>query len=92
MTAQIALVFVIFFKIFPWIVLFDVITSWSVLFGFRIRIPFVRSLLDPCYEFVHRWFPVSFAGLDFAPLILILGCAIAEALIIQFVPSVTVLL
>ncbi|MDQ1343287.1 MAG: hypothetical protein QG650_6, partial [Patescibacteria group bacterium] len=87
-----ALALLIFSVIFRWIVFLDVILSWSVLFGFRVKIPFVRALLDPCYDSVRRHLPVSFSGLDFAPIILILATLVAEAAIITFVPSVTVLL
>lgn len=85
-----ALVPLIFLSILRWIVIFDVILSWSALFGFRIRIPFVRSLLDPLYRFIRAHFPVSFSGLDFAPIVLLLGIFVAEWGIIRLVPSVTV--
>lgn len=90
MIDQIALALVIFLTLFRWIVFFDVILSWSALFGFRIRIPFVRALLDPCYAFIERTLPVSFAGLNFAPIFLIFGVVFAESAIRSLVPSVIV--
>lgn len=89
MLDQIALVLVVFLTLFRWIVFFDVILSWTAVFGFRIRIPFVRALLDPCYAFMERTLPVSFSGLNFAPIFLILGAILTESVLRSFFPSVT---
>lgn len=71
MLDQIALALIVFLVLFRWIVFFDVILSWVAVFGIQVRIPFIRSLLDPCYAYVQRVLPVSFAGLNFSPIFLI---------------------
>ncbi len=50
----------VFFGILRWIVILDVILSWSVLFGVQIRIPFIRGVLDPLYAKIRKVFPTTF--------------------------------
>ncbi len=60
MIVQLALAVLVFLWIFQWIVIIDVILSWAPLLGFRVSIPFVRGLLDPCYAFIAKYVPSSF--------------------------------
>ncbi len=89
MLDQLALALVVFLTLFRWIVFFDVILSWTAVFGFRINVPFVRALLDPCYAFMEKRFPVSFSGLNFAPIFLILAAIVVESVLRASFPSVT---
>jgi YggT family protein len=87
---QISLVCIIFLSILRWVIILDIILSWSVLFGVRVQIPFVRSLLDPVYRFVRSNLPTTFSGLDFAPLIVLLGIYFLEGVVLSLNPGVTV--
>ena len=81
MLTQIALVAIVFLWLFRWLVFIDVILSWAPVLGYRITIPFLRGLMEPCYEFISRRLPVSFAGLNFGPFLLMLALLIVEAFI-----------
>ena len=89
MAVQFALALLVFLWIFQWIIIIDVILSWAPLLGYRVNIPFVRRLLDPCYAFIGKHVPSSFAGLNFGPILLMLAILVAEAFIRSFVPSVS---
>ncbi len=89
MFVQLALALLVFLWIFQWIVIVDVILSWAPVFGYRIGIPFIRGLLDPCYAFIAKYVPSSFAGLNFGPILLMLAILVAEAFIRSLVPSVS---
>lgn len=88
MVTQLALALVIFLRIFWWMILLDVILSWAPALGFRIRIPFLRELMDPCYKFVGSVLPTSFAGLNFGPAILMIAAVFAEGILRNVFPSV----
>ncbi|MFB0965155.1 MAG: YggT family protein [Patescibacteria group bacterium] len=81
MLTQIALVFLVFLFLFKWLVIIDVLLSWAPAFGYRITVPFVRALIEPCYAFLSRHLPVSFGGLNFAPILLLLALGFAEAIL-----------
>lgn len=82
----------VFFGILRWIVIIDIVLSWSVLFGVQIRVPFIRNVLDPIYLHIRKRLPTSFHGIDFAPAILILLIVLCESAVIAFDPSVVLLL
>ncbi|MFZ3232611.1 MAG: YggT family protein [Patescibacteria group bacterium] len=73
MITQIALVLLVFIFLFKWLVIIDVLLSWAPAFGYHITVPFIRALIEPCYAFLSRHLPVSFAGLNFAPILLLLS-------------------
>lgn len=81
MLTQIALVAIVFIFFFKWLVIIDVLLSWAPALGYRITVPFVRALIEPCYVFLSRYLPVSFGGLNFAPILLLFALGFADALI-----------
>lgn len=89
MIVQLALALLVFLWIFQWIIIVDVILSWAPLLGYRVNIPFIRGLLDPCYAFISKRVPSSFGGLNFGPILLMLAILVLEAFIRSLAPSVS---
>lgn len=58
--------------ILTYIIFFDIILSWLTLLWLNIRPLFVSQILDPIYETIKKYIPVSFWPFLFTPLILLL--------------------
>lgn len=78
----------IFFSLIEWIIIIDVILSWLVLFRINFRPRFIQSITIPMYEHVRRYIPSTFAGIDFAPLIIFIAIEFITKLLITLDPSV----
>ncbi len=91
MITQIALVILVLIFFFKWLVIIDVLLSWAPALGYRVTVPFIRSLIEPCYEFLSRHLPVSFGGLNFAPILLLLGLGLADAVLRTSFPLASVM-
>ena len=63
---------IIFIEIVSYIVIFDVILSWLMLFWLRFRPQFVADIIDPLYENVKKIIPTTIWPVDFTPIVVIL--------------------
>lgn len=78
----------IFFSLIEWIIIIDVVLSWLVLFRINFRPRFIQAITIPMYETVRKYIPSTFAGIDFAPLIIFIAIEFATKLLIMLDPSV----
>ena len=62
----------IFFKIFYWLIIIDIILSWISLISPNIRPKFLADLIDPIYSVIKKYIPTTIWGLDFTPIIILL--------------------
>jgi YggT family protein len=56
-----------------WIVVISAILTWIEPNPYNPIVRFIYSITDPVFDFVREHIPVIFAGIDFSPLIVILG-------------------
>lgn len=84
----IALPVFVFLEIFKWILILEIILSWLAFLGILVAIPFISSIVNPVLDFVRKYLPVQFMGLDFSVLILLWLIWVAQHAIILYVPEI----
>ena len=77
-----------FLDLIQWIILLDVILSWTVLLGINFQPRFIKAITVPLYEMVRKYIPTTFSGMDFAPIVIYIGINIASTLLILLDPAV----
>ena len=80
--------FLLFLSLLEWIVLFDVILSWTTLLGIRWRPRFIQAIVIPLYGYVRRFIPTAFGGIDFAPIVIFLAIELLTKFLIFLDPNV----
>lgn len=78
----------VFLSLIQWILFFDIILSWATLVGIRFRPKFVASIMDPLYEWVRKYIPVTLGMIDFSPIIILLVINFLAFLIVTIDPAV----
>jgi YggT family protein len=84
--SYIAGVLVIFLSLIEYIIIIEIILSWLVLFGIRVRIGFFVSVTGPLYTMVRRYLPTTLGPLDFTPLIILLAIQFLTSWLMPFTP------
>ena len=57
--SYIAGVLVIFLSLIEYIIIIEIVLSWLILFGVRIRIGFFRAITGPMYATIRRFIPTT---------------------------------
>lgn len=69
---EIALVITFFTNIILYLIIFDIILSWLMLFWLKWRPAFLSSIVEPIYSFIGKYIPTSFWMFRFDALIAII--------------------
>lgn len=82
----------IFLGLLRIIVFVDIITSWTILFWFELRINFIRSITLAIYNPIRRYIPTTFGPIDFVPFFVLFAIQILYNLIVYINPNILNLL
>lgn len=85
-TLVIAIIF--FLQIITYIVFFDVILSFLVVFWVKFRPKFIYDILDILYLKIRKIIPTRMWNFDFTPLIIILIIYFIISMLLQIFPEV----
>lgn len=58
----------IFLNLIFYIIFLDIIISWLNVFWLKIRIKFIRDIINPIYKTIREYLPTKFSFLDLTPL------------------------
>lgn len=81
--AAIASVLQIVLSVYMWIIVIRALISWVNPDPYNPIVQFLRSATDPVLYRVRRWIPVNFGGIDFSPLIVIVGIVFLQSFLVQ---------
>jgi YggT family protein len=68
---------------YMWIVVIRALISWVNPDPYNPIVQFLRSATDPVLYRVRRWIPINFGGIDFSPLIVIVGIVFLQSFLVQ---------
>ena len=74
--------------IITYIVFFDVILSWLMLFWLKVRPQFIADILDPMYIKIKDTIPTTIWPLDLTPIIIIFLMMIVQWFVVAYDPSI----
>ncbi len=66
-----------------WVVIIAAVLSWVRPDPSNPIVQILYRLTEPAYEFVRRYIPTTFNGIDFTPLVLIIGLQIIDILFVS---------
>ena len=70
-------------SVYMWIIVIRALISWVNPDPYNPIVQFLRSATDPLLYRVRRWIPINFGGIDFSPLIVILGIVFLQRFLVQ---------
>ena len=69
--------------IFMWIVIARAVLSWVSPDPYNPIVRFVHNVTEPVLYRIRMFIPVSFAGIDFSPIIVILGIVVLKEFVVN---------
>jgi YggT family protein len=79
----VALVLNTVLQIYMWIIIGSAILSWVNPDPFNPIVRFLRAVTEPVLSEVRKRIPVSFGGIDFSPIIVILGIIFLQQFVVN---------
>lgn len=74
--------------VIKYIIIFDIILSWLMLFWLKVRPKFIADIIDPMYNFIRKIIPSSFWPIDFTPIIILIILIIIKWVVYSIDPAV----
>lgn len=74
--------------VIKYIIIFDIILSWLMLFWLKVRPKFIADIIDPMYNFIRKIIPSSFWPIDFTPIIILIILIIIKWVVYSIDPVV----
>ena len=70
-------------SVYTWIIIGRVIVSWVNADPYNPIVRFLYEATEPLMGRIRRMLPISFGGIDFSPLILIMGIMFLQTFLVQ---------
>ncbi len=74
--------------IYIWVIIIAALLSWVRPDPNNPIVQFLTRITAPAYQFVRRIMPTTFNGIDFAPLIIIIGLQVIDIILITLLNAV----
>jgi YggT family protein len=71
-------------QIYLWVVIIAAVMSWFEPNPYNPIVRVIYSLTEPAFDWVRRHIPVSFGGLDFSPMIVMIAIWLVQS---YFIPT-----
>lgn len=69
--------------IYIWVIIIAALLSWVRPDPYNPIVQFLTRITQPAYDLVRRLMPTTFNGIDFAPLIIIIGLQVIDIILIN---------
>jgi YggT family protein len=69
--------------IYIWVIIIAALLSWVRPDPYNPIVQFLTRITEPAYFFVRRLMPTTFNGIDFAPLVIIIGLQVIDVILIN---------
>ena len=77
----------LFFQIYTFIVIGRVIISWVNPDPYNPIVRFLYSATEPVLQRIRRILPLQFSGIDLSPIVLLIGLALLQNILLQLIAS-----
>ena len=74
--------------VYIWVIIIAALLSWVRPDPYNPIVQFLARVTAPAYQLVRRMIPTTFNGIDFAPLIIIIGLQVADIVLITLLNSI----
>ena len=69
--------------IYIWVIIIAALLSWVRPDPYNPIVQFMTRITQPAYDLVRRLMPTTFNGIDFAPMIIIIGLQVIDIILIN---------
>ena len=74
--------------VYIWVIIIAALLSWVRPDPYNPIVQFLYRVTTPAYDFVRRIMPTSFNGIDFAPLVIIIGLQVIDIILITLLNAI----
>ncbi len=75
-------------NVYIWVIIIAALLSWVRPDPYNPIVQFLYRVTEPAYVFVRRIMPTSFNGIDFAPLIIIIGLQVVDVVLVTLINAI----
>jgi YggT family protein len=75
---------------YMWIIIGRAVISWVNADPYNPIVRFLYEATEPVLSRIRRYVPLSFGGMDFAPMILILGIMFLQSFVVQTLKQIAI--
>ena len=69
-------------NVYIWVIIIAALLSWVRPDPYNPIVQFLSRVTAPAYVFVRRMMPTTFNGIDFAPLVIIIGLQVLDVVLV----------
>jgi len=77
-------------QLYLWVVIASAVLSWVEPNPYNPIVRFIYSVTEPVFDWVREYIPVFFGGIDFSPMIVILGIWFVQSYCIPTVARIAI--
>lgn len=75
-------------QVYIWVVIIAALLSWVRPDPYNPIVQILNRLTEPAYRWVRRYLPTTFNGIDFTPLVIIIGLQVIDIFFINILNSI----
>jgi YggT family protein len=75
-------------QVYIWVVIIAALLSWVRPDPYNPIVQVLNRLTEPAYRWVRRYIPATFNGIDFTPLVIIIGLQVVDIFFINILNSI----
>ena len=75
-------------NVYIWVIIIAALLSWVRPDPYNPIVQFLTRITAPAYQFVRRMIPTDFNGIDFAPLVIIIGLQVIDIILINLLNTI----
>ena len=74
--------------VYIWVIIIAALLSWVRPDPYNPIVQFLTRITTPAYQLVRRMIPTTFNGIDFAPLVIIIGLQVIDIVLITLLNTI----
>lgn len=74
--------------VYIWVIIIAALLSWVRPDPYNPIVQFLTRITMPAYELVRRMMPTTFNGIDFAPLVIIIGLQVIDIVLVTLLNAI----
>ncbi len=75
-------------SVYIWVIIIAALLSWVRPDPYNPIVQFLTRITAPAYQLVRRMMPTTFNGIDFAPLVIIIGLQVIDIILINLLNTI----
>ena len=75
-------------NVYIWVIIIAALLSWVRPDPYNPIVQFLTRITAPAYQLVRRMIPTTFNGIDFAPLVIIIGLQVTDIILVNLLNTI----